>query len=89
METAFPSPEGQQSHKDTERQKYVVDACSRLASQATQGKVHITEVLTLANSLLGSDGQNFELPEIEFVLLEFQGKNRLMYDETNRDIHFL
>lgn len=86
---AIPSSEGQQLHRDAERQKYIVDACSRLASQATQGKVHVTEVLTLANSLLGSDGQNFELPDIEFVLLELQGKNRLMYDETNCEIHFL
>jgi len=54
-----------------------------------QGKVHISELLALADSFVDHWDKKFQLAEIELVLLDLQGLNRLMYDETNRDIHFL
>lgn len=76
--------------QNAKRHKYVVDAYSHLASvYAMQGKVHISELLALADSFVDHWDKKFQLAEIELVLLDLQGLNRLMYDETNRDIHFL
>lgn len=76
--------------EDVKRRKHIVDAYSHLASvYSTQGKAHISELLTLADSFLGHWEDNFQVAETELVLLELQGSNKLMYDETNRDIHFL
>jgi len=70
---------------DAERRKRVIDAYSHLASvHSTQGKVHISELLTLADSFLEHWEVNFQLAEIELVLLELQGSNKLMYDEKTR-----
>ena len=49
-----------------------------------QGKVHISELLALADSFVDHWDKKFQLAEIELVLLDLQGLNRLMYDETNR-----
>jgi len=76
--------------QNAKRHKYVVDAYTHLASvYAMQGKVHISELLALADSFVEHWDKKFQLAEIELVLLDLQGLNRLMYDETNRDIHFL
>jgi hypothetical protein len=75
---------------DVGRHKILVDAYTQLASiNATRGKVHINELLTLANSFLSKKDRIFQSPEIEVILHKLQDENRLMYDESKRDIHFL
>jgi DNA replication licensing factor MCM3 len=71
--------------------KVIVDAYTMLASThaAAHGKVHIAELSTLANSYMSPEDAIIRLDEIELILLKLQAENRLMYDETNRDIHFL
>lgn len=74
----------------TRRHILVVESFTRLASiYATQGKVHISELMRLTNSYLSQDDGAFQQIEIERSLLKLQSENRLMYDETNREVHFL
>jgi len=74
-----------QAHADMQY-RIIVDAYTMLASTraTTQGKVHVTELLTLANSYVSKRDAIIQLKEIELVLLKLQAENRLMYDETNR-----
>ena len=74
-----------QAHADMQY-RIIVDAYTMLASTraTTQGKVHVTELLTLANSYVSNRDAIIQLKEIELVLLKLQAENRLMYDETNR-----
>ena len=71
---------------DVGRHKILVDAYTQLASiNATRGKVHINELLTLANSFLSKKDRIFQSPEIEVILHKLQDENRLMYDESKRN----
>jgi|Transcript_3333 hypothetical protein len=77
-------------HIDPSRFKIMLDAYSHLASMhQVQEKIHVMELLTIANSLISEQDNAFELVELEVILRKLQTENRLMYDETNRDIHFL
>lgn len=72
------------------RYKLILDAYANLASnQHTQEKVHITQLLSAANSLVMGHDPLFDLDEVEVMLRKLQTENRLMYDESNRDVHFL
>ena len=74
-----------QAHADM-HYRIIVDAYTMLASTraATQGKVHVTELLTLANSYVSKRDAIIQLKDVELILLKLQAENRLMYDETNR-----
>jgi hypothetical protein len=74
---------------DPKRHKIMIDAYASLASiHEIQEKVHVTELLLAANSLTHKDTP-FQMTEVEVILRKLQSENRLMYDETNREIHFL
>lgn len=63
----------------------MVDAYTGLAStHEIQEKVHITELLLAANSLITKRDAPFQIAEVEVILRKLQSENRLMYDETNR-----
>lgn len=81
---------GPHSCIEPKRHKIMVDAYTGLAStHEIQEKVHITELLLAANSLITKRDAPFQIAEVEVILRKLQSENRLMYDETNRDIHFL
>ena len=72
-------------HIDPSRFKIMLDAYSHLASMhQVQEKIHVMELLTIANSLISEQDNAFELVELEVILRKLQTENRLMYDETNR-----
>ena len=65
----------------------MVDAYTSLASNnEMQEKVHVTKLISVANSLIADKDALFQLDEIEVILRKLQSENRLMYDETNREM---
>lgn len=76
---------GPHSCIEPKRHKIMVDAYTGLAStHEIQEKVHITELLLAANSLITKRDAPFQIAEVEVILRKLQSENRLMYDETNR-----
>jgi len=57
------------------------------SAHGENARLSITELANRANSSLPEDSPPFDIPEIELILRNQQNENRLMYDETNGQIH--
>lgn len=88
---ADPGQRTQKAHKATgnpERSNFVIQIFAGLQSaHGENARLSITELANRANSSLPEDSPPFDIPEIELILRNQQNENRLMYDETNGQIH--
>ena len=70
--------------RNSSRSEYIFKMCTSLLSSCQeQGKMRLFELTQAINSSLAPHTLPYQLAEIEPILRELQGENRLMYDETN------